>query len=261
MATAMQESSLVNQPGGDHDSVGLFEQRPSQGWGTPQQLQDPQYAAREFYTWLLKITGWHSMPLTRAAQQVQTSGYPQAYARWEPDAVRVVNAFTSVPSSCSPLGVAEPAPRHPDGSWPQDDCTIRPDPTTGNGCITGRLFHLVQQAGTAGSPQPGCYRVDDHGDHPKGRACDWMMTSGREATGTRKEHGDALAAWAVANADRLGIRYVIWFRMIWTDEAGWHAYTNPFGGDDPSGWHTNHVHISVHQPGPLKPAAAHRVGK
>ena len=69
---------------------------------------------------------------------------------------------------------------------------------------------------------------------------------GGEATGAQKAHGDAMAAWAVANAANLGIRYVIWFRMIWTDDEGWHAYNNPFGGDDPSGWHTNHVHISAH---------------
>jgi hypothetical protein len=55
-----------------------------------------------------------------------------------------------------------------------------------------------------------------------------------------------LATWAVSNADRIGVMYVIWFRRIWTPSEGWHAYNNPFGGDDPSGWHTNHVHISMY---------------
>jgi hypothetical protein len=74
-----------------------------------------------------------------------------------------------------------------------------------------------------------------------------MVTSGGDATGAQKARGDAMAAWAVANAEQLGIMYVIWFRMIWTDDGrGWHAYVNPYGGDDPSGWHTNHVHISMY---------------
>jgi len=145
-----------------------------------------------------------------------------------------------------PFGNAEPAPRNPDGSWPEQSCSIQPDPTTGTGCITPRTLHLVQQTTAAGFGKPGCYRVDDHGEHPGGRACDWMMTSGGEATGAQKTRGDAMAAWAVANADRLAITYVIWYRMIWTPAEGWHPYTNPWGGDDPSGWHTNHVHISVH---------------
>jgi hypothetical protein len=143
-------------------------------------------------------------------------------------------------------GSAEPAPRDPDGSWPEEGCSIRPDPTTGKGCVTPRLLHLIQQADAAGFPKPGCYRVDDHGEHPKGRACDWMMTAGGVASGAQKARGDAMAKWAVANADGLAITYVIWFRMIWTQAEGWHAYNNPWGGDDPSGWHTNHVHISIH---------------
>ncbi|MCY1141522.1 hypothetical protein OWR29_26290 [Actinoplanes sp. Pm04-4] len=246
VAAAMQESSLINTPSGDRDSVGLFQQRPSQGWGTPEQLRDPHYAASRFYTKLLTTPGWHSMPLARAAQHVQRSGYPQAYAKWEPDAVRVIAAVTAAHHRCAALAIAAaPAARNPDGSWPQQQCSIRPDPTTGAGCITPRLYHLVQQAAAAGFPPPGCYRVDDHGEHPTGQACDWMMTGGREASGLQKAHGDAMAAWVVANADRLGIRYVIWFRMIWTPDDGWHPYNNPYGGNDPSGWHTNHVHISV----------------
>jgi hypothetical protein len=144
-----------------------------------------------------------------------------------------------------PFGSAEPAPRNSDGSWPTETCSIIPDPTTGTGCLTLRTLYLIQQATAAGWPKPGCFRIADHGEHPKGRACDFMMTSGGEASGDQKAGGDAMAAWAVANADRLGIMYVIWFRMIWTPEQGWHAYNNPYGGDDPSGWHTNHVHISV----------------
>jgi hypothetical protein len=251
LATAMQESGLRNLVGGDRDSIGLFQQRPSQGWGTPSQLHDPTYATGKFYDKLAAITGWQTMPLTRAAQAIQRSAYPDAYAKWENDATALMQqqhlAIGDTELACSGTtpGSAEPASHNPDGSWPEEGCTIRPDPSTGNGCVTPRLLHLIQQADAAGFPKPGCYRIDDHGEHPKGRACDWMMTSGDEATGAQKARGDAMAAWAVANADRLGIAYVIWFRMIWTKAEGWHAYNNPWDGDGPSGWHTNHVHVSV----------------
>jgi hypothetical protein len=250
VATALQESSLDNadQPT-DHDSLGLFQQRPSQGWGTPQHLLNPEYAADKFYDKLLTVTNWQSLPLTVAAQAVQRSAYPDAYAKHEAAATAIVAQQYETAAGtldCAGPGSAEPAPRNADGSWPAEHCTIRPDPTTGTGCTTPRLLYLVQQASAAGFPQPGCYRPSDHGEHPIGRACDWMMTSGGEATGSQKARGDMMAAWAVANADRLAIMYVIWFRMIWTPAHGWHAYNNPWGADDPSGWHTNHVHISVY---------------
>ena len=73
LATAMQESNLHNLPGGDRDSVGLFQQRPSQGWGTPDQLHDPVYAATTFYQALLRIPNWQNMALIDAAQAVQRS--------------------------------------------------------------------------------------------------------------------------------------------------------------------------------------------
>ncbi len=254
LAVAMQESRLRNLPHlgdrNDHDSIGVFQQRPSQGWGTPEQLADPAYQADKFYAKLVTIRGWETMPLTQAAQAVQNSAYPDAYAQWTDEAIHLVERYGTgdIAVSCpvNAFGSAVPAPRNPDGSWPEDTCSIRPDPTTGSGCITPRLLHLIQQATTAGFGEPGCYRVDDHGEHPRGRACDWMMTSGGDATGSQKARGDAMTAWAVANADRLGVMYVIWYRMIWTPAEGWHAYNNPWGDDDPSGWHTNHVHISIY---------------
>ncbi|MEV4536887.1 M23 family metallopeptidase [Asanoa sp. NPDC049518] len=95
IATAMQESSLTNHgylgARNDHDSLGLFQQRPSQGWGTPKQVQDPAYASRKFYQKLVKIRGWERMSLTDAAQAVQRSAFPDAYAKHEPDAAEIVN--------------------------------------------------------------------------------------------------------------------------------------------------------------------------
>jgi hypothetical protein len=86
VATAMQESKLVNLDYGDRDSLGLFQQRPSQGWGTPEQVRDPVYAANAFYDVLVKIEGYRSMEITDVAQRVQRSAFPEAYADHEPDA-------------------------------------------------------------------------------------------------------------------------------------------------------------------------------
>lgn len=98
VATAMQESTLSNLPhlgaNNDHDSVGLFQQRPSQGWGSAKKLQDPKYASRKFYEKLLAVEGWQQMALTDAAQRVQVSAYPDAYAKHEPIATQIVNLLT-----------------------------------------------------------------------------------------------------------------------------------------------------------------------
>ncbi|MFD9565077.1 hypothetical protein [Streptomyces sp. NPDC059994] len=83
LATAMQESTLINRNDGDRDSAGLFQQRPSQGWGSQAQVTDPIYASNTFYDHLIKVTNWQTLPLTQAAQTVQRSGFPTAYAKWE----------------------------------------------------------------------------------------------------------------------------------------------------------------------------------
>ncbi len=94
LATALQESGLRNLPYGDRDSLGLFQQRPSAGWGSASQLLTPTYAARLFFggphnpnagttKGLLDIAGWQSKSVTQAAQAVQHSAYPDAYAKWE----------------------------------------------------------------------------------------------------------------------------------------------------------------------------------
>jgi len=92
LATAMQESTLRNLNYGDRDSVGLFQQRPSSGWGTVAELTTPEIAAKKFYAALLEVPGWQSMPLTVAAQTVQRSAFPLAYAKWESLAGALVTA-------------------------------------------------------------------------------------------------------------------------------------------------------------------------
>ncbi|MER8236125.1 NlpC/P60 family protein [Streptomyces sp. NPDC094049] len=83
LATALQESTLINLDHGDRDSLGLFQQRPSQGWGTREQIMDPVYSSGKFYDGLVKIKDWEQMPVTVAAQKVQRSGLPDAYAKHE----------------------------------------------------------------------------------------------------------------------------------------------------------------------------------
>lgn len=95
LMTAMQESMLRNVDYGDRDSLGLFQQRPSQGWGTPAQVTDPEYASRKFFSVLKTIEGRDTMPLTYAAQAVQRSAYPTAYAKWEDEARAIVAALSA----------------------------------------------------------------------------------------------------------------------------------------------------------------------
>jgi murein DD-endopeptidase MepM/ murein hydrolase activator NlpD len=98
VATAMTESGLSNLGDlgarNDHDSLGLFQQRPSQGWGQPPQLMDPVYASTKFYQALQRVHGWETLPLTVAAQRVQKSAFPDRYAQHEQDAEQVVAAVT-----------------------------------------------------------------------------------------------------------------------------------------------------------------------
>ncbi len=103
IATAMQESALQNLPYGSSDSLGLFQQRPSQGWGTVAQIMDPVNAARAFYQRLQQVSGWESLPVTVAAQDVQRSALPSAYARWQGPATRLVASFVGGTGACAVL--------------------------------------------------------------------------------------------------------------------------------------------------------------
>jgi cell wall-associated NlpC family hydrolase len=100
IATALQESTLRNLPYGSADSLGLFQQRPSQGWGSPSQLLNPVYASLAFYARLVQVTGWQTLPLAVAAQDVQRSGEPRAYAHWEFLAAALVSTFSGAASAC-----------------------------------------------------------------------------------------------------------------------------------------------------------------
>lgn len=94
LATAYQESGIHNLDYGDRDSIGLFQQRPSQGWGSADQIMDPYYATGKFYDALVKIDNWQTGDITDVAQKVQRSGVPNAYRDHEPDARILARVFT-----------------------------------------------------------------------------------------------------------------------------------------------------------------------
>jgi len=141
---------------------------------------------------------------------------------------------------------AKPAPRNPDGTWPREGCSVK-DPTPTGGCITPRTRHAYEESRLAGFTRfTSCYRPGSFGEHPKGRACDYSSSvSGFQdarATGADKAYGDRLAGWLIANASRLGVLYVIWYKQVWFPDRGWRSYS---GDGSPAGDHYNHVHLSM----------------
>ena len=107
LAAALQESKLENLEDGDRDSVGLFQQRPSQGWGTPEKIKDPRYAADKFYTALKRVKGYQKMRVTEAAQRVQHSAYPNAYEKWADESAvlaRALNGRATGAVACTVTG-------------------------------------------------------------------------------------------------------------------------------------------------------------
>jgi hypothetical protein len=111
LAAVLPGSKLQNLPHGDRDSVGLFQQRPSQGWGSASQLLTPTYAAGAFYRHLARVPGWETLPVTTAAQRVQRSASPSAYASWEAEARAIAQATTGeIPAGLSCRVDVAPSP-------------------------------------------------------------------------------------------------------------------------------------------------------
>lgn len=159
IATGMQESRLQNLNYGDRDSLGVFQQRPSMGWGTPAQVQDPVYASGKFYDALVKVPGWEGMSVAAAAQAVQRSGFPDAYAKWEPMATAVVNQLQNSPGG-SPTGAGSGVLAN--GSAGADINTA----TQGQAALgSGRNVALVA-ANLIQSHPPGYIRYSLGGDDP-----------------------------------------------------------------------------------------------
>ncbi|HEV3356832.1 MAG TPA: C40 family peptidase [Pseudonocardiaceae bacterium] len=109
----MQESGLHNDPGGDRDSAGVFQMRPSQGWGTYQQVTDPNYAVGKFYDVLGAVPNWQQQQPGADAQAVERSAFPLAYNKWQNMAAYLVQHVGQItdPTGCGPsAGNALPAP-------------------------------------------------------------------------------------------------------------------------------------------------------
>lgn len=137
LAAALQESGLENLNYGDRDSLGLFQQRPSAGWGTPEQIRTPNLSAQAFYgvathtnnRGLTDIPGWSTMPLTQAAQAVQVSAFPDAYAKWEPLATDLATQLVgNVPISVTtPTSTATPTIGPGENCYPGVGATVSGD--------------------------------------------------------------------------------------------------------------------------------------
>ncbi|HYO38491.1 MAG TPA: hypothetical protein VER39_02435 [Nocardioidaceae bacterium] len=240
LATAFQESKLRNLDHGDRDSVGIFQQRPSQGWGTPAQIQDPYYATNKFYDALVEVDGYRRMRITEAAQTVQRSGFPEAYEDHAADARALASALTGnspATFSCVVRGAGdlEEETTGPRGLTPRAAAVRR---------TLLRAFGDVPLGGFA----PGGVRTGhmEGSAHYDGRALDAFV---RPVTDENRRRGWAMASYLVAHAARLHVEHVIFDGRIWSERrssSGWRDY-DPGGraGNRVVLEHRDHVHVDV----------------
>jgi hypothetical protein len=203
LATAFQESRLENLAGGDRDSIGLFQQRPSQGWGTPENLRDPRYAADRFYSALIKIKGWEDMRVTDAAQRVQRSAYPEAYERWKDESVVLTTAL---------LGRATGAVA----------CSVPGNPRMWGSHAAETLTRQIRldwgEAGTASAGE---------------LAAGFDGLVGLALTVPDTRHGWQYAHWLVAHATEHGVMRVRYDGLEWTAKGGaWTRVPSEQAGPD-----------------------------
>lgn len=183
IATALQESGLRNLDHGHLDSLGLFQQRPSQGWGTVEQVTDPVYATNAFYDALVKVKGYQDMPITEAAQAVQRSAFPDAYAQHEARA----RAWASALTGYSTAAVT---------------CTL---PASASAAAAANVLARVDRdLGLAATATPEGTTV----------TVDARALPGGDAEPTRLAW--AVAEWAVAVAEPLGLAEVTVADRTWT---------------------------------------------
>jgi hypothetical protein len=189
LATAMQESKLQNLEGGDRDSLGLFQQRPSQDWGTPAQIMDPRYSAMQFYKALMKIKGWENLTVAQAAQAVQKSADGSLYARWEDKARVLASALTGEESGALGCTIVERPAQH------------------GTAAVTALVEDLTGDWGTDTASADG----------------------GTVAVTVRDvKTGWQYAHWLVAHAADRGIHRVRYADQVWsTSSTSWTKATTP----------------------------------
>jgi len=195
LATALQESKLRNIDYGDLDSVGLFQQRPSQDWGTVEQIMDPVYSTNAFFDVLAKVPGYVDLPINDAAQIVQRSGYPHAYAQHE----EMSRAFASALTGQTPAGLS---------------CTLAEATAVSTPEALEEAARTAFGQVTLASP-------------PGAGVTTLTLTP-------PPEHGWALAQWSVANAAQFGLAKVSYDGKTWDRNAndkgrnvGWQADATP----------------------------------
>jgi hypothetical protein len=243
LATSMQESKLTNLDYGDRDSIGLFQQRPSQGWGSKEQLIDPIYATGKFYDALLKVVSWQSLPVAAAAQAVQRSGFPDAYASWQPRATALAAALTGTTDLRLTCRLAHPGvARAPHATATRDTKSV---PDGGSGTDGGASTGSTAASASAGaaSAQAGSVAttvsaltaalaadidvrspaVVSHGTKSATITISGL-TAGTAASAfnsAAKHHTGTVTAWALAHAPA-GITSVIVGDQEWRpDRDGW----------------------------------------
>jgi hypothetical protein len=211
LATAMQESGLRNVEFGDRDSVGLFQQRPSQDWGTVKQIMDPVYSAGEFYTHLVKVPGYARLPLTVAAQRVQRSAFPDAYAKHEANAIRLARALTGRDEHAMTCTRSRPVDGKAGGGTPVREKLVRE---------FGREV-LPRAEGTGGRSAAAERKVSVP-----------VRASGAGGGGDPRR-GWELATWALAHSAELRIEQISYAGRTWTaadSGQGWQQDPDRPGG-------------------------------
>jgi hypothetical protein len=205
-ATAIQESQLHNLGYGDRDSVGVFQQRPSQGWGTKSELENPVYATTKFFAALVRVPGYATMPVDEAAQDVQHSGDGGAYEQWASVAAQLASYFTGA----SPHGVS---------------CWYVP-PARPSLASVGRS--LTETFGPQGSN--GILVAVTTARSGKKKAGDAVVQAQRDEAWT-------VAGWLVAHAQDYGISEVRYAGYDWTaadGSMGWQREVTPSAKTNPA---------------------------
>jgi len=244
LATAIQESKILNLATGDRDSLGIFQQRPSQGWGTAAQVRDPVYATNAFYDALVEVEGYRDLPITEAAQAVQRSAYPDAYADHEDDARALASALTG----------NSPGTFHCelDGSVDPGNATLRDTGLTPRAeRVRKEIVSVFGDAVPLGGFAPGGVSSGhmEGSAHYSGRAVDAFF---RPINDDNLRRGWAVASYLVAQAERLKVATIIFDGMIWTarrSDQGWRTYDVDTSGRDEATAaileHRDHVHVDV----------------
>ncbi|MFF7992783.1 hypothetical protein ACFZDG_23675 [Kitasatospora xanthocidica] len=254
LATAMQESKLRNLAGGDRDSIGLFQQRPSMGWGTPAQIADPVYATNKFLDGLVKVPGYTRLPLTDAAQAVQKSGYPQAYAKHETKATLLTSALAGREPgsfSCIVHDYAKPDPEDSSSATPGGSPTAGASAAPAAAPDRAQVLsdRVRREFGRTVTPATGYASTIKGAENAVALTPDpatAALTSADAGAGAddganaERASGWEVAHWAVAQAQQLGIATVAYDGRIWRKTKsgdGWQP--------QPSGTSTKLVQVTL----------------